>query len=304
MSRASKFETCPRAYWYHYYGAWGGWKRGAPAAVREAYLLKKLSPRAAWAGSAVHDLLAALLATHKRRGGGLPPLEEAVERLHAVMADEFRGSRAGRYRHQKALGLLEHEYDEAVSDDQWRETYAKARASLEGFYQSPVFEEILASDPAGWFPIDALASFPFEGTQIYAAPDFAFRVEGDRVRMLDWKTGRPREKDLDQLKGYVLFVESQWGISRHALQAELHYLGQGETTLVEIDDASLEAFTDRMRASIAEMQARLDDVEGNVASPERFEPTPSARTCARCNFRRLCEARLDAAPPSPAPEAL
>ena len=51
-SRHEKFAECPRAYWFHYYGSWGGWDAAAPRDVRELYVLKNLSSRWQWAGSA------------------------------------------------------------------------------------------------------------------------------------------------------------------------------------------------------------------------------------------------------------
>src|SRR5690606_9490976 len=56
-SRHEKFEACLRQYYYQYYGSWGGWERGAPAEPRELYMLKKLTIRHAWSGTAVHDAI-------------------------------------------------------------------------------------------------------------------------------------------------------------------------------------------------------------------------------------------------------
>ena len=42
-SRHEKFSECRRAYFYTYYGSWGGWEAETGSAVRELYVLKKLS---------------------------------------------------------------------------------------------------------------------------------------------------------------------------------------------------------------------------------------------------------------------
>ena len=60
-SRHEKFSECRRAYFYTYYGSWGGWDAPAGSPVRELYVLKKLSSRWQWAGSVVHDALKQLL---------------------------------------------------------------------------------------------------------------------------------------------------------------------------------------------------------------------------------------------------
>ena len=54
-SRGGMFEECRRRYYYHYYGAWGGWDPGAPDEVRRLYVLKQLTGRQGWAGRVVHE---------------------------------------------------------------------------------------------------------------------------------------------------------------------------------------------------------------------------------------------------------
>ena len=49
-SRAGMFEECRRRYYYHYYGAWGGWDSNAPPDIRRLYVLKQLTGRQGWAG--------------------------------------------------------------------------------------------------------------------------------------------------------------------------------------------------------------------------------------------------------------
>jgi hypothetical protein len=36
-SRHEKFASCPRAYWFHYYGSWGGWDAATGPPTRELY---------------------------------------------------------------------------------------------------------------------------------------------------------------------------------------------------------------------------------------------------------------------------
>ena len=60
-SRHGSFAYCKRQYWWSYYGSWGGWERHAPAEAREAYMLKNLSSRWAWVGTAVHEQIERIL---------------------------------------------------------------------------------------------------------------------------------------------------------------------------------------------------------------------------------------------------
>src|SRR5512138_3464475 len=78
-SRHEKFEECLRAYYYQYYGSWGGWEAAHGSEVRELYVLKKLSSRWQWAGSVVHDALKQLL-RRARATGSFRPLDDMLLR--------------------------------------------------------------------------------------------------------------------------------------------------------------------------------------------------------------------------------
>src|SRR3970040_763658 len=54
-SRDNLFQDCRRKYFYHYYGAGGGWEADAPEETRALYVLKQLSSRQQWAGKVVHE---------------------------------------------------------------------------------------------------------------------------------------------------------------------------------------------------------------------------------------------------------
>src|SRR5213595_837965 len=56
-SRDGAFQECKRKYYYHYYGAWGGWDAAASEEVRRLYILKQLASRQQWAGRVVHDAI-------------------------------------------------------------------------------------------------------------------------------------------------------------------------------------------------------------------------------------------------------
>src|SRR5512138_989447 len=74
-SRHEKFRECRRAYYFTYYGSWGGWEAPAGSAVRELYVLKKLSSRWQWAGSVVHEAIRQLLEKARLRGE-LTPVDQ------------------------------------------------------------------------------------------------------------------------------------------------------------------------------------------------------------------------------------
>jgi len=285
-SRHEKFAECARQYYFHYYGSWGGWERDADPLVRELYVLKKLSARPAWAGSTVHDAVARALALVR---DGVPvDADRLVDLTRARMRAEFRQSREGAYRFRKAFGLVEHEYDEPVPDEVWRENWEQVERCIRAFLGSRWMGIAADLPPERWLPIDELGSFDFEGTKIFAAPDFAFRTGDGGAVLIDWKTGQRREADREQLRGYAMFARATWGVPLEKIECRVVYLPSLEEDEVHVDEAEVGAFSERMRASIERMRALLDDPAENVASIGRFPPTDDERTCARCPFRRPC----------------
>lgn len=284
-SRHGKLEECPRQYFFHYYGSWGGWERGAPPETKELYTLKKLTGRHAWNGSAVHDAIGRIL-TMVRDGFPVEP-DALIDQVRAAMRAQFRESREKSYRVRKAFGLVEHEYDEAIPDEEWRAGWELVEACLRSFFSSRWLEIARGLPADRWLPIDELGSFDHDGTKIYAAPDFAFRTDGGVV-VVDWKTGRQRESDREQLLGYAMYARSTWDVPIAKVECRVVYLPSLEEVQVPVDDGTIDAFAARMSESIAAMRGLLADPDRNVATIDSFPRTTDAGACARCVFRRPC----------------
>jgi hypothetical protein len=294
-SRHEKFADCRRAYFFAYYGSWGGWEAPPGSGVRELYVLKKLSSRWQWAGSVVHGALKQIL-SRARVAGDLVPLERVLDRTRARARAEWAGSREKSYWREasRIVGLLEHEYGEPVADADWKRLYEQVvEGSLRAFYGSAVLEEILAIPRQDWLVVDELDAWDFEGTKIWVAVDFAYRGKDGRVHLLDWKTGKERGADHLQVGTYALYARQKWGVPDDGVAGDLVYLvgngvPAGERVTVAADTATLDACRSEMRASIAQMKAALADPARNVAREDAFPRHDERDPCRRCPFRRPC----------------
>jgi hypothetical protein len=287
VSRQRLFRTCRRAYYFRYYGAWGWWEPGADPLTRELGILKNLKTRFTLAGEVVHETIAHVLGRH--RDGQEVPLALAQERVVALLREGFRQSLRQEYRQRKAVGLFEHEYGEEVPPDEWARMRDRALRCLENFYNSEIRRAILARPPASWFPIDTLDSFDFEGTKVFAAPDFAMRDAAGDTHILDWKTGEPDEAaGQRQLACYGLFARERWGLDPRRAVGELCYLESGKHVSTPLDEAALAGAAALIRQSISEMKCLLSDPARNRADPTRFPRADGLSACGRCNFRRIC----------------
>src|SRR5215831_13220997 len=137
-SRAGMFEECRRRYYYHYYGAWGGWDPTALPVVRRLYILKQLTGRQGWAGRTVHAAA-----------------ELVLRALHA--GEEL-----------SETPLVEHEYRVEVPDQAWQVLRDHVCRCLRNFYRLPLLAEIRRTPPERWILIEDVRAFEFEGTPIYA----------------------------------------------------------------------------------------------------------------------------------------
>jgi hypothetical protein len=294
-SRHDKFGECRRAYFYAYYGSWGGWEAPSGSEVRELYVLKKLSTRHQWAGSVVHDALKQVL-TRAKATGEVRPLEKVLEQTHAKARAQFTSSRSKSYWRESSriVGLLEHEYAEPVKDEDWKRIYETViDGGLRAFYASETFEEIRRTPRDRWLSVDELDQWFFEGTKVWLAVDFAYRAGDGKVHLLDWKTGRERGADHVQVGTYALYARQKWDVLPDGVVGGLVYLVQedgkpAERIDVRADEATLEACRGEMRASIGAMKAVLTDRDRNQARLADFPQIEDRNHCKRCPFRRPC----------------
>ena len=285
-SRSGTFASCQRRYWFQYYGSWWGWERGIDPETRRLYVLKQLQNRWMWVGSLVHDAIEQVL-KEWRDGRVVDPaaVETAViER----MRNDFRSSRSGFY-HQtpKTCALMEHHYPE--DDVDWVEARDHVSLCLKYFWESP-YPEIARTLPReDWLAVEDMTHFEFEGTKVWAIPDFAFRDANGTIWIIDWKTGRKMgEPDPVQLACYALFGSQQWGVPPESIRTVEYHLAHGNGHEDRVDEERLQIVRTRMRQSISEMKSLLINPENNEASKNDFPPTDDAPSCSRCPFKEVC----------------
>jgi hypothetical protein len=288
LSRSRTFEECPRKYWYHYYGAWGGWEPDAPPEVRELYLLKNVTNLHLIAGDVVHRAIERSLQDVHR--GVVPNAERVVLWCKSEMQRSYAESREGAWRAdpKNRTRLFEHHYGPQPSRNFLVRIAQKIGGAVRVFFRSPAYGLIRETDPAEWLPMETLDTFVFEGTTVYAVPDFACRHRGE-VLLFDWKTGRADGRNGDQVVLYTMFAAAKWAVDPDAVRGSPVYLGQGDGAFApqSVSAADRERVGDLMRRSIRAMRERLADAATNTARVDDFEAVPG-RACRSCNFRGVC----------------
>ncbi len=216
------------------------------------------------------------------------------------MREEWRFSRRGGYRERpkEAVALFEHEYGVEVPDQAWQVLRDHVCRCLRNFHRLPLLAEIRRTPPERWILIEDVRAFEFEGTPIYAAPDFGYWTRDDRLALVDWKTGSPDPGETAiQLGGYALYARDILDVPPDRVDLLEVNLRAGEVTVHPWDAARLDDIRERLRLSIRGMKAWLRDADANVAALEDFERTEDLRLCRWCNFKAVCRPELRAEPP-------
>jgi hypothetical protein len=290
-TRDNVFQECRRRYYYHYYGAWGGWDASAAGRARALYVLKQLGTRQMWAGRLVHEAVERSLLAF--RSGHALSENALIDDTVRQMREEWKGSRDRVYRETpKRTGLFEHEYDVPVKNGEWQALRDHVVRCLRNFHRLPLLGEIKRVATERWILIEDIGSFPWEGTTVFTAPDFGYWSHADRLALIDWKTGGNGEDASLQLGGYALYALEVLGVDPSRVDLLEVNLREAAVSRHPWNAASLERVREHIRLSVRSMKAYLKVPESNLAEESDFEKTEDLRICRWCNFRGVCRPDL------------
>ncbi len=195
--------------------------------------------------------------------------------VHTVLHDHFRSVKQGAATTQEqVLGKFREEMAKGKFDDALqRQLYEK-----QGVEQISALLEATAAGPAPDV-LDTERSFRInvKGVEVHGRVDRLDRMEGIRVRIVDYKTGRPRDQeDADeslQLSLYALAAREAWSSEA----ASLVFYNLETNTLVE---------TFRTPMQLLETAELVRDVAARIAA-EDFTPQPDYH-CTWCPYRARC----------------
>ena len=291
ISRDRVFQTCPRQYYFNYYGYWGGWEIHAPQRTRQIYVLKNLKNRFMWAGEKVHNCIHHTL-TNLRRGISVLDVDQIVSITINQMREEFRSSREKRYHtHPKTCALFEHEYETSVSNDDWKRVADDAERCLRNFYSSETFGMLKGLPRRMWLEVEDFSSFNLKNTKIWAVLDCSFRTEDGGITIIDWKTDRSINEDVSmQSSCYAMYAMEKWGVDPEDVKLIEYNLPANQGVEFTVGKSEIENTKAYIAGSIADMQSLLVDVGENVPKEEEaFQKIEDKRIRASCNFRKVCD---------------
>lgn len=298
VSRAALFQKCQKAYYFNYYGSWGGWNADAPQLVRQTYILKQIKSLAMWAGTIVHDTIKETLLAFSRGEIQFPTIEEIQNTALLKMRAGWRDAVAKKYlQYPKSTNLFELYYSEgdgtSLPKEQTDEIKSIVLECLANFVTSPVVADIKNTPFANWKSIDELDTFFLDDLKVWGAPDFAYMDNNGIFHIIDWKTGTEDKDALGlQLACYTLYSMEKWNITDLA-RIQLHGVflkDGGRKSNYPVSAENLISAKDIILTSAQAMKNKLTDKENNTADEENFPCNPSPFACSMCPFRQICPA--------------
>lgn len=290
-SRDRLFRDCRRAYFFSYYGSWGGWERGADTRTRRLYYLKNLTSLPMWIGSRVHDTVEGLL--REVRGGRLPDPAEAAERMVERMRADYADSRRDLARDdpKNRVRFSEHHYGPEPARERWASERDAAVACVRTFGELGFLPTLDRLGPDAFLALEDLKTWDFEGTPVFVRLDLAYQDDERTIHVVDWKTGRRKNPPNPlQMLGYAAYATEAWEAepSRLAVREVYLRLAADPDNPCPVDGDSLGEARERIRSSIEEMRSLLTEAEANEAREEDFSLSEDPGVCRYCFFREIC----------------
>lgn len=292
-SRAATFSDCKRKYYLRYYQHWGGWEKDAPEINRIAYRLGKMVSMDTLVGSAVHEVLA----NHFRalRNGQLRELkpERPVEKMREV----WRNAKKELWRSnpKRFPPLFEIYYQRIPPDEKLKKDAEKARRSIRNLKELPLYRSLREINHSDFLWVDPAAEKFSEETyftvlpyEAIASPDLVYR-EGDRMVIVDWKTGKEREDDRLQMGAAGLWARQRLPIEGNELKAVLVYLKTSSVLEFKLDEKITLQSEETIRQGMEAMSQYLKDPGRNI--PLEIESFPlhnNRKFCWHCEFQEIC----------------
>ena len=288
-TRDEIFKSCPRQYWFTYYGFWNGWLKDASERTRKIYVLKNLKNRQAWAGEKIHNSIHRSI-SNIRRGIKVLSVEEIISITLNQMRNEFRSSRSKNYwKNPKTCALYEHEYGIEVTDQQWKEMAQNVETCLKNFYASDIYAGLKSQGKEGWLEAEEFSYFQLDNIKINVIIDCAVK-EGKGIIIYDWKTGKALSEDLSvQLGCYSFYVMEKWDLPPDSLTVVEYNLFFNKANSFSVTQGEIEGIKGYIQGSVKDMQSLLKDPENNIPLPEeQFTKVEDEQVIGRCNFRKVC----------------
>lgn len=292
-SRIKTLRECAYRYYLQYFAAWQGWLTNASPEKQRAYLLKNLTNMPMFVGSCTHNALEKIIKEFRDTGKWIPK-HEAVEMAVNMLRTGWKQSEQKKWKDniKNNVNLEEHYYGNIPTKDQLLSYKNKVIKSVEAFYNCSLFGILNGLKNEDWLTIEDFAKFTLNtGEEVVVKIDTGFKHDG-KVYLLDWKTGKPNNSIIEQLRVYAMYaLKKKWTSKVEDILIVPVYLAAYEQTG---EDAipRLTVTMDQIQEQAATIRGEyplLSQAHGNRDNPTYFKKTENKNACKKCFFREMCQ---------------
>ena len=275
-TRYSLFRKCPLAYYFHYYGSWGGWDSYCDKRTAEIYFLKKLQTADEW----IELLIRKAVTDAFSRG-----LFDSGEIVRGIFSLFNRHIALLRKKSSEDLAIAELYY--GIYSQNELETGCKEKLLqltanyADNYFISKLFNDIEYQELK---KLHRPSYFYSDGIKVWNSPDIIIEKRG-KIIVYNIFSDSPLNDDSWALRT---------GINR--LFAENTYPGRDiETVSLFLHQKKFPPiYASRNRKEIktiirdsSHTMLKVTDFDTDIKE-ELFAPTEEKETCASCRFRELC----------------
>jgi CRISPR/Cas system-associated exonuclease Cas4 (RecB family) len=295
LSRHKTLMDCSRKYAFDYYVSHNGWLRDSNILSKDAYRFKKMTNLELLFGSAVHEIIHAVI-THYLNTGYVPVEEQLIRRLRDSLNSAFIDSkrRAELWKERPNHYLMLHEiyYGNELPIEKIDEIQKRLNVCMGHFLTSKTFQDIREKKEMHFVEAERFRFMYIDQVKIYVVMDFLYRdtLENKWI-IVDWKTGKESFEDRHQLALYALYLQKVLKVSSiEDIEIRNEYLLTGTHKSYQLTQTDLEKVQELCGLSVREMQRYLVDIALNhPIHLHEFPKTESTRKCDRCNYKELCD---------------
>lgn len=289
FSRRGTLETCPRKYYYQYYGGKQE-KRGSPKEMDSIRFLKMLSNQHLVSGSIVHSLIRLFLT--KAQEGTTYSLDFLKKMARDTVTNSItftENYRQGDEKKNPYLHLLQEVFEERENSRAiYQQVIDKTSTLLDNFYQSEVFKPFVeAGKKLGAFAEKKFKLPLDEHTKVSGEADLAFWQDGYFV-ICDWKTGKVDDGDDSmQLLTYTWWAMDTQNVPLDKVKLYKAYLLENEVKEFRLSEREfyMNKIAIRQSADVMLEMAEFGE-EGDWSA---FTPCNQRKICSLCPFQKICQ---------------
>lgn len=276
-------------------------------------LLKNLKSMDMRVGEKTHHLLSDYLNALKKWELDEEAIQAIKDRVVDEMRKEFEVSKTRDYTsydRDHKFWLSEHYYGEDV-DDKLEWVIQKVVHNLDVFLKSDrnekvqhyfktaktVYVEKPREKDFDSMKVNLYSIPELRNLNVMAAPDFGVIFSDNKYLIIDWKTGQEKmdtDWTSDQLKIYALktLLKSRTNIDDIDIEGYEVYLPSLHEIGGKIEKTDIDYIVNKLKEDMEYQKQFLVDgdiVKNEPLAHEKFPRTNSAKKCASCTFRKVCE---------------